>query len=113
MDSLNDSGKEIILRHFELSEADGTNKVYTEEEFFELLSGHVLWMIEHRLDYLLSLMYRLDIDENKINRALHPGAPEPANEGLARLIIERQKQRIQTKQQYREESGATEWDWDW
>ena len=43
------------------------------------------------MDFLLSLMYRLDIDEHKINLALSPKAIVPPNVGLAHLILERQK----------------------
>jgi hypothetical protein len=28
---------------------------------------------------------------------MHPDAPEPANWGLARLVLERQKERLETK----------------
>ncbi|MBP7184962.1 MAG: hypothetical protein KBA06_05605, partial [Saprospiraceae bacterium] len=49
------------------------------------------------MDYLLSLMYRLDIDERKINYAISPTASDAPNVGLAKLIIQRQKQRVFTK----------------
>lgn len=73
----------------------------TEEQLFALLADAVATMIEHRIDFLLSLLYRLDVNEAKINRALSPAAPEPANIGLARLIMDRQKQRIHTKKTYK------------
>ena len=55
------------------------------------------------MEVLLSLMYRLDIDEKKVEFALSPIAPEPANRGLAMLVLERQKQRVYTKQKYKSE----------
>ena len=45
-------------------------------------------------------MYRLDIDEHKINLALSPKAIVPPNVGLAHLILERQKLRIKIKQKF-------------
>jgi len=75
----------------------------TEEELFNLVINEVAYMIEHRLEYLLSLMYRMDISEQKVSDALSPAAPEPANIGLGRLILERQKQRIYTKIRYKQE----------
>lgn len=73
----------------------------TEEDLFELLCDEVGIMIETRMDYLLSLMYRLDVLEKDINEVLSPGYPEAANVGLARLILIRQKQRMATKRSYK------------
>lgn len=84
--------------------------LFTEEELLNLLTERVDYMIEHQLDMLLSLMYRLDIDEHKIQIALLPNAPEPANVGLARLILERQKQRAFTKLNYRSPEIVDEWE---
>ncbi len=93
---------QLIIRHFDLAGVEA-DKIYTESEIEALLAGQIAWMLEHRIDYLLSLMYRLDIDESKIASALQPGAALPPHEGLAKLVIERQKQRIETKAAYREQ----------
>lgn len=90
---------ELIVRDFELEPQE---KPLTEEELLELLAGHVADMIEHRLEFLLSMMYRLDIDERKVHFALSPFCEEPANIALAKLILERQKQRAFTKQYYQQ-----------
>jgi|APTNR8051073442_1049403.scaffolds.fasta_scaffold01607_5 hypothetical protein len=87
----------LIRRDFEWDNDAGAP---TEDELFELLSNHIAWLIEHRLEWLLSLMYRMDIDEARVSAALHPLAAEPANIGLARLVLERQRQRAQTKRDY-------------
>jgi hypothetical protein len=86
------------------------NDLFTEEGLLDLLTERVDYMIEHQLDMLLSLMYRLDIDEHKIQVALLPNAPEPANLGLARLILERQKQRAFTKLHYKSPIIEDEWE---
>lgn len=69
----------------------------SEAELLAVLAGHIEDMLAHRPDYLMSLLYRLDVLEPKINKALHPGAPEPPHIGLARLVLERQLQRVETK----------------
>ncbi len=86
-------------------------QVMTEEQLLELLSEQVAWMIEHRLEYLMSLMYRLDVDERKVDRALSPIAEEPAHLALAKLILERQKQRVFTKRHYKQQHPEN-WDWE-
>ncbi|MBK6619520.1 MAG: hypothetical protein IPJ00_12150 [Saprospirales bacterium] len=94
-----DPEKELIVKDFELI---APNEEWTEEEFFIFLSDHIAYLIEHKLEYLLSLMYRLDVNEAKVHDALSPFAPEAANIGIARLVIERQRQRVATKQFYKQ-----------
>lgn len=65
-----------------------------------MLSDRIAWLIEHNMEYLLSLLYRNDVAESKIHVAISPQNPEPANIALARLVLERQRQRIATKKQY-------------
>lgn len=94
--------RELITRDFEL-ETTAEQEEVSEEELFNLLANRIAYMIEYQLEFLLSLMYRLDISEKKVSEALSPGAPEPPNVGLARLVLERQKQRAFTKQYYKQE----------
>ncbi len=89
----------LIVNDFEL---ESVKEQLTEEELFDLLSNQIAYMIEHQLEVLMSLMYRLDIDEKKVNFALSPHSPEPANTGIARLVWERQKQRVFTKNYYKQ-----------
>lgn len=98
----------LIVRDFELADP---NKPLDESAMLAYLSEVISYMIENKLDYLLSLLYRLDVDERKINRALLPGNPTPANEALAKLVWERQKQRVETKRLYREQNPS-KWNWD-
>jgi len=93
----------LIVRDFEIE--IGERKL-TEKELFDILCDQVAYMMEYRLDFLLSLMYRLDIDEQKINTALSPKTLVAPNVGLAHLILERQKLRIKIKEEY----GKTELD---
>lgn len=97
-----DYAKAMIVRDFELENAPEEGKI-SEEELFRMLADRIAYMIERQLEFLLSLMYRLDVDERKVNAALAPNAPEPANIGLARLVLERQKQSAFTKQFYKQE----------
>ena len=74
---------------------------FTEEELLDAIANRVAEMMEENKDLLLSYMYRLDIDEGKIHFALSPLANEPAHFALARLILNRQKQRAITKLSYK------------
>ena len=72
----------------------------TEAEFLQLLADRVAQLMEAQPGYVFSMLYRLDVDERKVEQAMHPGNEIPTNVGLARLILERQKQRLQTKANY-------------
>ncbi len=93
------TARAMIVKDFELASQD--EEIMTEEELFDLLANQIAYLIEHRLEFLLSLMYRLDISEAKVNFALSPFCEEPANRALARLVLERQKKRAFTKRHYK------------
>lgn len=87
----------ILTDVFDLEYED---RKQTEQELFDHLANHIAWLLESNKDFLLSLLYRLDVLEPKINRALSPGNPIPPHVALAQLIIERQIERMETRQKY-------------
>ncbi|MBT8218862.1 MAG: hypothetical protein KJP00_03510 [Bacteroidia bacterium] len=101
---LNPKDKEIILKDFEI---ESTHEDISEEELLDLLTEQVAYLIDRRLDFLLSLLYRLDIEEKKIKVVLYnQDLIEPAR-GLAQLILDRQKERNRTKEKYKTEGDGT------
>ncbi len=90
---------ELIARDFGLELSD---EPLTEEALLNLVANEVAYMLEYRIDFLMSLLYRLDVLEHKINHVLSPFCTEPANIALAKLIIDRQHQRIISKRQYKQ-----------
>ena len=83
----------------------------TEDDLVFWLAQHIGELLQHRTEYLFSVFYCLDVDEAKMHNALLPDAPDPADIGLAKLLIARQRQRIFTKKIYkqpklREEDGG-------
>lgn len=99
MENNTEQVRALIVKDFEL---ENVEEQLTEEELFDLLADQIAYMIEHQLEMLMSLMYRLDIDEKKVHFALSPYSPEPANIGIATLVLERQKQRVFTKSFYKQ-----------
>ncbi len=74
---------------------------FDEAEVLALLTKQIAWMLETKTEFLFSLLYRLDVDERLVRKAMDPSAATPAAEGLARLVFDRQKARIQTKRDIR------------
>lgn len=90
----------LIARDFGMEKVG--QKELTEEELLRLLESQVAYYIEHQLEFLLSSLYRLDISEKLVRTALLPSSDVPANVAIAKLILERQKKRVQTKQFYKQ-----------
>ena len=90
----------LIARDFGLEKIEDHDM--TEGELLQLLESQVAHYIEHNLDFLLSSLYRLDISEKLVRTALLPSSDIPANIAIAKLILERQKKRVQTKQFYKQ-----------
>ena len=87
----------LVAKDFDLDlpeEIDG-------QALFDLVANEVAYLIENRIEHLMSMLYRLDVLEPHINHALSPVCSDPANIALAKLIIARQADRIKTKQQYK------------
>ncbi len=98
----------LILKDFML---EPTQSQMNEAEMIDYLADAIAYMMEHKMDYLLSLLYRLDVAEEQINQALRPAQVLPANFALAQLVWARQKQRILTKKMFRQQNSDN-WDWD-
>jgi len=89
--------KTLINRDFEI---ELTSEMNSEEAIIEMLALRVADMIDGDIDLLLSYLYRLDVEESKINFILNQQATIPAHTGLAQLIWNRQKERLATKKKY-------------
>ena len=74
-----------------------------DEALFQIILDRVNELLETDIDLLMSYLYRLDVEESKINHALSMNALLPANQGIARLILERQKQRMITKKMFKQD----------
>ncbi len=77
--------------------------------FLAYLADVIAYMLEHQTDKLFGLMYRLDIDEHKIQTVFSPFHAESPHVGLARLVWERQLERIKTRKTYTTPSVEDEW----
>ena len=87
--------QQALVESFGLPSSNGGH--LDEAEFLQHLADAIDYWMQHRMERLMSLCYTLDVDEAAVAQAFHPAAPEPANVGLAKLLYERQKQRIHTK----------------
>lgn len=91
-EQLDNIAKEQIISKFEIPGQTFQN----EEELFLLLVNRIAYLIDSDPNGLFSMLYRLDIDEHKLKKAMET---DPAK-NIAYLIIERQVQRMRTRKMY-------------
>lgn len=67
------------------------------ELLLEMIATKVLDYLEHDPELLLSYLYRLDVKEEKVEKALSFRNEKPPHLAIAELILERQLERAKTK----------------
>lgn len=71
-----------------------------EQQLIIQLETYVNQLIVHHFEQLVSLLYRIDVSENKISQALQQQAGEDAAKLITHLIIERQLQKVASRKRY-------------
>ncbi len=76
-------------------------QVLRQQQTFDELSVYINHLIVNHFDELISLLYRLDINEKRLKDLLQQHASEDAAPLIAHLIIERQEQKIKTREMFK------------
>src|SRR5262245_66275759 len=96
MPEVNNNNTAILLQQLAmLKENDSSIETVRQN-----ISTHVNDLINHDFEKLVQLLYRLDIDEMKLKKALNEHGEKKAGDLIADLIIERQLQKIKSRQQF-------------
>ena len=72
-------------------------------EFKKHLTGKISELLDNNYEKLINILYRIDINEEKLNELFGSKNRESIPGNLADLIIERQLQKIQIRNMYRKE----------
>ena len=99
MNDLEEPLRTLLSQTFEL---DTTSVEHGEVPLIDLLADRIEELLATQMESFMSMMYRLDVPEAKIRSALSPTNDEAPNVTLAKLIIERQVQRIRTKRTFKQ-----------
>jgi hypothetical protein len=70
------------------------------EELKENLSQHINHLIDTNFQKLVAILYRVDVSEFKLKKLLDENTGEDSCSVIADLIIERQLQKIKSRQQF-------------
>ena len=69
-------------------------------EIHAQLSAYINTLIKNNFDKLITYLYRIDVNEQKLKSLLKQNPDEDAGNIIATLIIERQQQKIKTREQF-------------
>jgi hypothetical protein len=70
------------------------------EKLKEKISFHVNELIQHDFQKLVTILYRIDVNEPKLKYLLKENPGDDAGKIIAELIIERQLQKIKSRQEH-------------
>jgi hypothetical protein len=76
----------------------------TMETLEALLAERVNDMINKDFNALIQLLYRIDVNEAKLRGVLRDNQASDAGQLIARMILERQWQKILTRREYNQKS---------
>ena len=74
----------------------------TDEEMLKHIAHRVEQLLRGDPDLLMSYLYRLDVEEKKINHAIETSIT-PLHVTFANLIWERQKERLEVRKKYKQD----------
>jgi adenylate cyclase class IV len=72
----------------------------SQQEILAELARQISHLISQDFDRLVTLLYRVDVDEKKLRMELAKSPERDAGELIAELIFERQLQKIKTRTEY-------------
>lgn len=93
MDDFNSLSK-IVNRDFEVDE------INTEELLRERLIEAFAYLLDNDITKLMNILYRTDVDEEKLKKLLISNAELPSATVIADAYISRQKEKVETRRKY-------------
>ena len=91
----------IFLAQQELSAEFNIRPVSRYEEWMRELAATINNLIQTDFNRLVYILYRLDVNEARLKQLLAQEAGSNAGELIARLMVERQLEKINTRNLYR------------
>jgi hypothetical protein len=82
------------------------------EQVKEILSNHINHLIQNNFQKLVSVLYRIDVSEEKLKYLLKENADKDTSQIITDLIIERQLQKIKSREEFKNmnrETGEDSW----
>ena len=85
-----------------------SKKITSEEEFLNALTNAVEELLQKDFPRLVQLLYRLDVDEEKLKKQLKDNQGSDAAGVIAEMIIKRQLEKQKTRKRFGPEGNTSE-----
>lgn len=99
-----------LVNHTLMLLQDDVVQFSSNEEFRKYVVNFINRLINEDFNHLLFILYRIDVHEDKVRHLLDIHQGENAAEIITDLIIERQIQKIATRQQFKSQQNIVEED---
>ncbi len=66
------------------------------------LEKQINYLLDHDFNRLINAMYRIDIPDHQVNELLYSSQTGELALNLAKVIIEREKQKVMTREKYKD-----------
>ena len=94
---------QLVRKDFGL---EGEMEFEADENAFDrlerFLTDQVNYLLDNDFNRLLNALYRIDISERQVNELLEKSETKALANNIAKAIIEREKQKVITREQYRQ-----------
>ncbi len=77
-------------------------EIQSKDDFHDAITKLVRAMIENDFERFLSIMYRMDVSEIKLKKALNTPNPDEVYSKIAELIISREEEKIFWREKYKD-----------
>jgi hypothetical protein len=78
------------------------------EDCRKQLAAYINYLIHEDFGRLVHLLYRIDVSESRLRELLASGAETDAGDLIAGLILERQLQKLQSRNQFQQKGPISE-----
>lgn len=85
----------------------------SDKELLQQLAEYINHLIVRDFNQLVSILYRLDVSENKLKQMLSDNNNEDAGKIIATLIMERQLEKIKSRRQFKQRDNTIDEDEKW
>jgi hypothetical protein len=79
----------------------------------KMLVDHINYLVDKDFKQLISILYRMDVNENSLRSMLKENPGADAGEIIADLMIERQARKINSRRQFRQRDNDIDEDEKW
>lgn len=82
--------------------------VFQKEELKMQLVDYINHLLLHDFKRLLQILYTIDVDEQKLKKCLQQNPKTDAAVLIADLLIQRQEEKIKSKQEFKQDTNIPE-----